>query len=311
MLHREQPAGHPVARPPVIPDAVIVPLDDTEPSRALLPIARRLADRFKIPLHRVTVTTESGESSDAGRQAQSMALSLMHVHTPWQPAPSLPGDAPPLRPVGNGHTDHPDRVGLVFADGDVDLVLRGGRTAPVLLAYLADRGRPLLCLASGGRGTLQRRLAWAATHRLVVEAPGPVLVTGPKCDPRQVAGTPANLVLAVGLPFPVAAVETAAAWARALEAHVEVVGSDARVVDAAIDRLRARGVRADGGLLVRSTATSALLERAAGLAGPSLIVAPAPPGPRRQPGQPGCQDIFDLLQRSPSPVLASLGTAGD
>ncbi len=304
MLHREGPSGHPVVRPSVLPDAVIVPLDDTEPSRALLPVARRLADRFKIPLHRVTVTTESGESSDAGRQAQSMALSLMHVHTPWQPLP-LRTDAPPPRPAGNGHTD---RVGLVFPDGDVDLVLRGGRTAPVLLAYLADRGRPLLCLASGGRGTLQRRLAWAATHRLLVEAPGPVLVTGPKCDPRQVVGTPASLVLAVGLPFPVAAVETAAAWARALDAHVEVVGSDARVVDAAIDRLRARGVRADGGLLVRSTATSALLERAAGLAGPSLIVAPAPPGPRRQPG---CQDIFDLLQRSPSPVLASLGVAGE
>jgi len=328
VVHREQPSGYPIGRPsgrPVagpgaLPDAVIVPLDDTGGARALLPIARRLADRFRIPLHRVTVTSESGQPSDAGWQAQSAALSLLpgqRVTSAAPPAapriapPAAPRTAPRAAPTLTAHPssdEHPDHVGLVFADGDVDLVLRGGRTAPVLLAYLADRGRPLLCLASGGHGTLQRRLAWATTHRLLAEAPGPVLVTGPNCDPRHLVGTPASLVLAVGLPFPVPVVEATADWARALDAHVEVVGSDARVVDAAIDRFRARGVRADGGPRVRSTATSALLERAAGLPDPAVIVAPAPPG---QAGQPASQETFDLLQRSHWPVLAGLGTAGD
>jgi nucleotide-binding universal stress UspA family protein len=280
---------------------VIVPLDDTAAARALLPIARRLADRFRIPLHRVTVTSESGQRSDVGWQAQSAALSLL----PGQPSAATESRAAPTLIARPSSEESPDHVGLVFADGDVDLVLRGGRTAPVLLAYLADRGRPLLCIASSGHGTLQRRLAWATTHRLLAEAPGPVLVTGPMCDPRQVAGTPVSLVLAVGLPFPVPVVETTAVWAQALDAGVEVVGSDARAVDAAIDRLRARGVRADGGLLVRPTTTSAVLERAAGLATPTVIVAPPPSA------EPGGADTFDLLQRSPWPVLASLGTADE
>ncbi|MEX2551350.1 MAG: universal stress protein [Nitriliruptoraceae bacterium] len=284
-----------------LPDAVIVPLDDTAGSLALLPIARRLADRFRIPLHRVTVTSESGEHSDAAWQAQSVALSLLAGEPVASTAPRAVSTGT-ARPSSNEHTDH---VGLVFADGDIDLVLRGGRRAPVLLAYLADRGQPLLCIASGGHGTLQRRLAWVMTQRLLAEAPGPVLVTGPQCDPRHLAGPPATLVLAVGLPFPVPVVENTAVWARALDAHVEVVGSDTRPVDAAIDRVRAHGVRADGSVLVRSSTTSALLERAAGLAGPALIVGPPPPG------ESGGGDAFDLVQRSPWPVLASFGTAAE
>ncbi len=307
MAHGEQPGGHRVPSPgALLPDAVIVPLDDTEPSGVLLPLARRLAERFSVPFHRVTVTSESGRRSGISWQAQPAERSMSNVG----PAPLRTSRAaraatiqPPRRETAADRAhEHPDHVGLVFADGDVDLVLRGGRGASVLLAYLADKGRPLVCLAAGGHGPLPLRLAWSTTKRLVVEAPGPVLVTGQAADPGSVSGTPATLVLSVGLPLPVVAVETAAAWAQALGAHVEVVGSEARAVDAAIDRLKAHGVRGDGVVLVRASTASALLERTAGVDGPAVIFAPA------APGQPASQDAFHLLERSRWPILVGLGT---
>ncbi len=303
-------------RPTGRPGAVIVPLDGTAGSRAALPLATYLSATFEAPLHRVSVSL-SGENAPAqGREAHADALTLLRGgerKAQAQPARGAwtSSGGPPPPPTAS------DAVGVVTADGDVEVVLRGDSVATALLDYAARHPDALVCMATRALGGLHRRLVGNVVEELLAQARCPVIAVGPRVDVLESAERPETILLVAASEPPRATVPLLASWARMLGAQVVVAqvssagrsgsGSDAWADRQAADRLVSWFARHRAPAMTQrlhgGPVPAALLELAEQIGGPMLVAAPVTP----YSGTPVSDLTHELLQRSRWPVIASVG----
>lgn len=291
----------------LLPDVVVVPLDDGPASHRILPLAQHLSARLRLPIHRVTVSGAQAVPTPAGHQAHEAAMGLLQ----GRPSGTAPAGPIGATPTADPRSVDPSPVGVVHGGRDVDVVLRGERTAEVLLAYLANRGRPLLTIASRAHAGLQRRLQGSITYELVAAARGPVVALGPSAPDALVDPVPATLLVAGERPLSTPECAAIAAWALALDADVEVVRARAgdqddvgRDLRRTLARIAAFGVATSGRVLPGVGSVGALLDHAEQLEGPVMLVVPDAGGD----GHASADRVQALLQRSPWPVLARLTT---
>ncbi len=236
-----------------------------------------------------------------------------------------------------------DAVGLVDAEGAVDLVLHGSSVAAALGDHLDQQPGALVCMASRARGGLHRRLNGTLVDELIDGGAAPVVVVGPGWEVEAVASPPATILVAASEELPAGAAQLSGRWAMAMDADVVVATvlppvaagghGEPRRQEMAGGRHAEEGflggvtsfpageqdpllgplVRelADGGIasaavsLVGGTVATSLLAFAESLPPPVLIVAPVGQREGRIPG-----DVtHQLVQRSRWPVVASLGRA--
>jgi nucleotide-binding universal stress UspA family protein len=301
------------------PGAVIVPLDGSAGSKVALPLATYLSTAFGAPLHRVSVTLPTGTTPGRGREAHADALSLLQgvppesrparVQSTWT---SSGGPPPPP-------TSGTDVVGVVSADGDVEVVLQGTSVATALSDYAARHPGALVCMATHARGGLHRRLVGNVIEELLAQARSPVVAVGPRVEISETEHRPETILLAAGAELPRATVPLLASWARLLGAQVIVarVASSARsggpgggdalddraIADRLVSRFAQHRTPAMAQRLHGGSVPQALLDLAEQIGGPMLVAAPVAPYSAQQ----ASDTTYELLQRSRWPVVASVG----
>jgi len=298
------------------PGAVIVPLDGSAGARAALPLATYLSTSFRAPLHRVSVSLQGGTTPGRGQEAHADALTLLQGGAAEAPA-AAPARAtwtatggPPPPPTRT------DPVGVVSADGNVEVVLQGDSVATALAGYVARHPDGLVCMATRARGGLHRRLVGNVVEELLAHASCPVIAVGPRVEIADTAERPETILLVAAAEPPRATVPLLATWARILGAQIVVAqvpssghpgGGGAREDRQAADRMvswfarhraPAMAQRLHGGPV-----TTALLDLAEMIGGPMLVAAPVAP----HSGPPISDQTHELLQRSRWPVVASVG----
>lgn len=301
------------------PGVVIVPLDGSTGSRAALPLATYLSTAFGAPLHRVSVTLPTDTAPGRGREAHADALSLLRGRTPASRPPvaqtwtASGGPPPPPSSAANV-------VGVVSADGDVEVVLEGASVATALGDYAARHPDALVCMATHARGGLHRRLVGNVVEELLEQARFPVIAVGPQVEVEATAQRPETILLAAGAELPRSTVPLLASWARLLGAQVVVarvaaparpVGSgpsgdgwdDRAVADRLVSRFAQHRTPAMAKRLHGDSVPLALLELAEQIGGPLLLAAPVTP----YAAPPVSGITHELLQRSRWPVVASVG----
>jgi nucleotide-binding universal stress UspA family protein len=305
------------------PTAVVVPLDGTEPSRSVLPLAYLLAGTFERPLHRVHVAGRVERGHDHARRAHDEALSLLRHRHPRPPDDGEGGRTVVATPEvvvdltdGDAAGGARDLAVVHSADPDVEVVLPGDDPAATLIDYLAGRSDAVVCMASRARGGLHRRLVGNTTEQVVRTSTCPVVAIGPNADRGAIGRPPATLLLAVGSGLPAGTLEVVAGWARAFGAEVVAAHVDPPVragarnqhgqgeVVALSNRLQGLGVEARGRIVAGPRIADALLTVAASLPQPLLLVAPV--GERDNARVP--TDVtHQLLHAGRWPVLATVG----
>ena len=308
------------------PGAVIVPLDGSAGARAALPLATYLSTTFGAPLHRVSVTLPTGTTPGRGREAHAEALSLLH----GAPPASRPGATQTTQTTWTASGGPPpppwsgtDVVGVVSADGDVEVVLQGTSVATALSDYATRHPGALVCMATHARGGLHRRLVGNVIEELLAQARFPVIAVGPRVEVNETAQRPETILLAAGAELPRSTVPLLASWARLLGAQVIVarVAAPARpmgpggtggggdqwddraVADRLVSRFAQHRTPAMAQRLHGGSVPLALLDLAEKIGGPMLLAAPVAP----YAAQPGSDITYELMQRSRWPVVASVG----
>lgn len=300
------------------PGAVIVPLDGSAGARGALPLATHLSATFEAPLHRVSVSLSGEDAPRQGREAHADALTLLRggereVHAQPARAAWTATGGPPPPPTAS------DAVGVVAADGDVEVVLQGDSVATALLDYAMRHPDALVCMATRARGGLHRRLVGNVVEELLAQARCPVIAVGPRVDLTESGQRPETILLVAAAEPSRATVPLLASWARMLGAQVVVAqvssagrpgpGSDAWADRQAADRMvnwfarhraPAFSRRLHGG-----SVPTAVLDLAEQIGGPMLVAAPVTP----YSGAPVSDLTHELLQRSRWPVIASVGSA--
>ena len=301
------------------PGAVIVPLDASTSARAALPLATFLSTTFGVPLHRVSVLLPTGTTPGRGREAHAEALSLLHGTSSPTAQPAVApaawtasGGPPPPPPPSH------DVLGVVSADGDIEVVLQGASVAAALSDYAARHPGALVCMATHARGGLHRRLVGNVIEELLAQARFPVIAVGPRVELEQTAHRPETILLAAGPDLPRATVPLLASWARLLGAQVIVarvgaptgsgprrgeIWDDRAVADRLVTRFAQHRAPAMAQRLHGGSVPQALLDLAEQIGGPMLVAAPV----GRATAQPVSDITHELLQRSPWPVVASVG----
>ena len=298
------------------PGAVIVPLDGSAGARAALPLATYLSTTFRAPLHRVSVSLQTGTTPGRGQEAHADALTLLQGGAAKAPA------APPRATwTATGGPPPPptrtDPVGVVSADGDVEVVLPGDSVATALLDYVARHPDGLVCMATRARGGLHRRLVGNVVEELLAQASCPVIAVGPRVEIADTAERPETILLAAASEPPRATVPLLATWARVLGAQIVVAqvpssgrtGSgggaweDRQAADRMVSWFARHRAPAMAQRLHSGPVTTALLDLAEKIGGPMLIAAPVAP----HSGPPINDLTHELLQRSRWPIVASVG----
>ena len=310
-----RPDLHGTGRATGQPGAIIVPLDGSAGARAALPLATYLSTTFRAPLHRVSVSLKAGTTPGRGQEAHADALSLLQGGTATAPAAPARSTwtatgGPPPPPTRS------DPVGVVSADGDVEVVLQGDSVATALLDYAARHPDALVCMATRARGGLHRRLVGNVVEELLPQAHCPVIAVGPRVEIAETAERPETILVAAAAEPPRATVPLLATWARMLGAQIVVAqvpsagraggggawddrqAADRMVSWFARHRAPAMTQRLHGGPM-----TTALLDLAERIGGPMLVAAPVP----AYSGPPISDLTHELLQRSRWPVVASVG----
>jgi nucleotide-binding universal stress UspA family protein len=306
------------------PGAVIVPLDGSTGAHAALPLATYLSTTFGAPLHRVSVTLPMSTAPAQGREAHAQALSLLQGTPPPSRSPvaqtawtASGGPPPPPPPATNV-------VGVVSADGDVEVVLEGTSVATAISDYAARHPDALVCMATHARGGLHRRLVGNVIEELLAQARFPVIAVGPRVEIGETGQRPETILLAAAAELPRSTVPLLASWARLLGAQVVVArvsapvrsaggrgGSsdpwdDRAVADRLVTRFAQHRTPAMAKRLHGDSTPLALLELADQIGGPMLLAAPVAP----YAAQPASDVTYELMQRSRWPVVASVGGTG-
>jgi nucleotide-binding universal stress UspA family protein len=297
---------------------IVLPVDGSEAALRGLPIARCLADALAAHLHRVSVTVPEASISNASKEAHRDALALIGGDAPRAvDEPRLWSSQHPPKPARYSNV-----VGLVNAEGDADIVLRGPSVASALLDYVEERPRAVVCLTTHAHGGLHRRLVGSTTETLMLRSPCPVLAVGPTYDIGFSRHCPRTILVAAGGSLPTRTVPVVAEWARRLHARTVVVGvelgsafdraqgpddgagsANAEDIERIASRLSASGVLSESHTLRGGPIVARLLEFSRELEPPVMIAAPVGERAGRIP-----TDVtYQLLQRSPWPVLASVG----
>ena len=299
---------------------IVLPVDGSEDALRALPIARCLADALAASLHRVRISVPEAPSPKATREAHRDALALIGGET----SPSLDeprwwtSQQPPKSPR------HGNFVGVVNHEGNADIVLSGPSVAAELLGYVEGRPRAVICLMTRAQGGLHRRLVGSTAETLMLHSPCPVLAVGPAYDIGFSRHCPRTILLAGSGSLPAQTVPVVAEWARRLHARTVVVGvelgsafdraqgtdegaaaADAEDVKLIASRLSASGVLSEPHTLRGGPIVTRLLEFSHELEPPVMIAAPA----GQRAGRIPTDVTYQLLQRSPWPVLASVGRA--
>lgn len=297
------------ATPGAGPNTVVVPLDGTDSSRTVLPLAYLLASTFAASLHRVHVATRRDEVQERSRAAHDEALGvLLRPQHASGPADG-PGTLDPEPPTS------PPAAEPAVLERDVDVVIPGEDPVAALTAYLRDQDDAVVCMASRARGGTHRRRVGNVTEQVTQQSSTPVVAIGPNVERRTLGRPPATLLLAVGAGLPRRTVELVAAWAPAFDAQVVAVhvrppagaGDPADIETEVVGlttQLQGLGIQARARIVSGARPADALLSLAASLAHPVLLAAPI--GPRGDDRIP-TEVTHQLLRAGRWPVLASAG----
>jgi nucleotide-binding universal stress UspA family protein len=210
-------------------------------------------------------------------------------------------------------------VGAAAPQADVAL---DGDPVAALLDHLSNVERPVVCMASHGRGGVRRRLVGSVAEGLVRRSTVPVLVRGPRARAPERMPVRTILVGVAWSPHLQRLLATVGGWAPLLGAGVELVHvryptaaelytarvaghlpPDQPALETLAGELLAHGVQSSSHVLAGSDPVDALLARAGHLPPPVLLAVDT-----HDAGAATHHDIaYQLIRRSPWPILATSG----
>lgn len=168
----------------MIPQTIVVPLDGSPLAERAVRVAAPLAERIRAGI--ILTSTTHGDS--------------------------------------RARRSYLDYVAALAGEGDFDVAVSEDLDAAEAIARtVAAQPAAMLCMTTHGAGRLRWAVAGSVAEQLIRESDQPLLLVGPRGEPRWNAAARRLVVCVDGSPAAVAAVRHACEWAKVLGLEITIV----------------------------------------------------------------------------------------